>query len=148
MIASTPPFRISQLADSYVHAAHAHHESIKQTLLSLRYQHSALRIASSALDLHVLAIADVFDGIASTTQRELDRQAGLLSGLEGDLEIVGRVTVHKEFLSEKVRRAMEAGDRARTLGDYVSRVKMRQVADSCVKTHGEWALVGGRDSAK
>lgn len=103
----------------------------------MRYQQEALRIASSSLDLHVLAISDVFEGIASIASRELDKQAVLLAGVSADLEIVERVPVHREFLSEKVRRAQDAGERARTLGDYVSRLKMQQVAESCVKTHGE-----------
>ncbi|KAI0942131.1 hypothetical protein AcV7_002650 [Taiwanofungus camphoratus] len=136
-IASTPPFRISQFAASYLHSAHAHNEHIKHTLSSLNYQHSALRIASGALDLHALAIADVFEGIAHVVEREILRQSGLLAGLDADLEIVGRVAIHKEFMSPAVRKAMEVGDRGRPLGDYVSRVKMRQVADSCTKTHEE-----------
>ena len=32
---------------------------------------------------------------------------------------------------------MEAGANGRTLGDYVSKVKMQQVTASCVKTHEE-----------
>ncbi|EJF59536.1 hypothetical protein DICSQDRAFT_156224 [Dichomitus squalens LYAD-421 SS1] len=136
-IASTPPFRISQLASSYVQAALAHVEHINRTLTSLHYQQRALQISSSALDHHVLAISDTFEALAGIAERELDRQAKLLGGLEADLEIVSRVRVHKEFLSAAVRRAMEAGDKGRTLGDYVSRVKMQQVAASCVKTHEE-----------
>lgn len=30
---------------------------------------------------------------------------------------------------------MEAGERGRTLGDYVSAVKMKQVAETCARTH-------------
>ena len=136
-IASTPPFRISQLASSYVQAALAHVEHVERTLASIHYQQRALRISSSAFDHHVLAISDSFEALAGIAVRELDRQAKLLGGLEADLEIVSRVKVHKEFLSVAVRRAMEAGDKGRTLGDYVSRAKMQQVAASCVKTHEE-----------
>ncbi|KAH9922465.1 uncharacterized protein B0H18DRAFT_1017593 [Fomitopsis serialis] len=136
-LSSTPPFRISQLASSYEHAAQQHHEHVQRTLTSLHYQHSALRIASSVLDLHVLAMADVFEGVSSAAQRETDKQAALLGGLDADLEIVTRVHVHKEFMSTAMRKAMDVGERGRTLGDYVSRVKMRQVADSCMRTHDE-----------
>ncbi|KAH9930184.1 hypothetical protein B0H21DRAFT_826142 [Amylocystis lapponica] len=134
---STPPLEPSRLASSYFHAAHTHNEHVKHTFRSIQYQHAALRIASSALDLHVLAIADVFDGISASATRELEKQASLLAGLDADLDIVARVTIHREFMSPAVRKAMEVGERGRTLGDYVSKVKMRQVADSCVKTHEE-----------
>ncbi|EPT00582.1 hypothetical protein FOMPIDRAFT_152203 [Fomitopsis schrenkii] len=136
-ISSTPPFRISQLATSYEQAAHQHHDQVHRTLASLHYQHTALRIASSVLDLHVLAIADVYDGVSAAAQREIDRQDALLNGLDADLEIVTRVHVHREFMSQAMRKAMDVGDRGRTLGDYVSRVKMRQVADSCMRAHDE-----------
>ncbi|KAH9836395.1 uncharacterized protein C8Q71DRAFT_762403 [Rhodofomes roseus] len=136
-ISSTPPFRISQLATSYEHAARQHHDQVQRTLASMHYQHSAIRIASGVLDLHVLAIADVSEGVTAAAQREVDRQAALLGGLDADLEIVARVHVHKEFVSLAMRKAMNVGERSRTLGDYVSRVKMRQVADSCIRTHDD-----------
>ena len=143
-ISSTPPFRISQLATSYEQNARQHLDQVQRTLASLHYQHSALRIASSVLDLHVLAIADVYDGVSVAAQREIDRQDSLLNGLDADLQIVARVHVHKEFMSAATRKAMELGERGRTLGDYVSRVKMRQVADSCMRTLGKrFAVVVG-----
>jgi autophagy-related protein 11 len=67
----------------------------------------------------------------------MGRQAALLAGLDADLELIGRVRIHPEFMSAAVRRAMEQGERGRTLGDYVSNVKMRQVADTCARTHGQ-----------
>ncbi|OSC97798.1 hypothetical protein PYCCODRAFT_1398207 [Trametes coccinea BRFM310] len=134
-IASTPPFRISQLAGSYLQTASLHLEEVNRLLSSLHYQHNALRISSGALDLHILATSEGFEALAAVAQRELDRQAKLLAGIDADLEIVSGVKVHKEFLSASVRKAIEAGDRGRTLGDYVSKVKMRQVADSCMNTH-------------
>jgi autophagy-related protein 11 len=99
-----------------------------------------VRIASSSLELNVLAIADAFEGIAGSARAELDKQAGLLAGLEADLEIISRVKIHAEFMSPAVRKAVEAGEKARTLGDYVSNVKMKQVADTCARTHGEYGL--------
>jgi autophagy-related protein 11 len=103
---------------------------------SLRYQQSALRIASTVLDLNVLNVADVFDGVAVGAHRELERQATLISSVGTDLEMASRIQVHREFMSATMQRAMDAGNRGRTLGDYVSNEKMLQVADSCRRTHG------------
>ncbi|KAI0642725.1 hypothetical protein C8Q79DRAFT_916874 [Trametes meyenii] len=134
-ISSTPPFRISQLASSYLQTASMHLGQINHLLTCLHYQQSALRISSGALDLHILATSEGFEGLSAVAQRELDRQAKLLAGLNADLTVVGRVNVHKEFLSASVRRVMEAAGRERTLGDYVSKEKMNQVAVSCISTH-------------
>lgn len=134
-ITATPPFRPSQLGASYLRAAHTHHQAIAHIFVTLQYQHSALRIASNSLDLNVLAISDAFDGISANAQRELDKQAALLAGISVDLEMVTRVNIHRDFVSSAVRRAMDAGERGRTLGDYVSSVKMRQVAGTCENTH-------------
>lgn len=98
-------------------------------------QHEALRIASTSLDLHVLSISDVFETFAGTGRRELEKQAHLLQGLDLDLEVISKIRIHPEFLSPSVRKAVEAGEKARTLGDYVSNVKMRQVGEACAKTH-------------
>ncbi|KAH9973833.1 hypothetical protein BGW80DRAFT_1306660 [Lactifluus volemus] len=136
-IAATPPFKPTQLGASYHRAAQAHQQSVSRTLDSLRCQQSALRIASTALDLNVLNVADVFDGVAAGAHRELDKQATLIASVDADLEIASRVHIHREFMSTAVQRAMDAGGRARTLGDYVSNEKMRQVADSCRRTHDD-----------
>lgn len=114
-----------------------HLDQVNRTLTSLRYQYEALRIASSSVDLHVLAIQEAFDAITSGAEHELEKQHTLLTGLDADLEIVQRVSIHKEFLSPSVRKAMELGERGRTLGDYVSQVKMRQVAETCTRTHSK-----------
>jgi autophagy-related protein 11 len=135
-ITATPPFRPSQLGASYHRAAQAHQESVSRTLDSLRCQQSALRIASTALDLNVLNVADVFDGVAAGAHRELDKQATLIACVNVDLEVASRVQIHREFMSSAVQRAIDAGSRSRTLGDYVSNEKMRQVAEACRRTHG------------
>jgi autophagy-related protein 11 len=135
-MSATPPFRPSQLGASYHRAAQAHQQSISRTLDSLRCQHSALRIASTALDLNVLNVADVFDGVAAGARRELDKQSSLLASVDADLEMASRVHVHREFMSIAMQRAIDSGGRARTLGDYVSNEKMHQVADACRRTHG------------
>ncbi|KAF8068787.1 putative peripheral membrane protein [Lyophyllum atratum] len=136
-ISATPPIRPSQLAASYLRTAHVHHEHINHMVLSLHYQHEAIRIASANLDLNVLAIVDTFEGIAAGSRRELDKQAVLLSGLEADLDLISRVRIHSEFLSPTVRKSIEAGEKSRTLGDYVSNVKMKQVAETCARTHDD-----------
>ncbi|KAI0266091.1 putative peripheral membrane protein [Gloeopeniophorella convolvens] len=136
-ITATPPFRPSQLGASYHRAAQAHQQSISHILDSLRYQQSSLRIASTALDLNVLNVADVFEGVAAGAHRELSKQATLIASVDADLEMASRVQIHREFMSSAVQRAMDAGSKARTLGDYVSNEKMRQVADACRRTHGE-----------
>jgi autophagy-related protein 11 len=133
---STPPARPSQLATAYLRTAHVHLSSAKQHLSSLRHQHSALRLAASALDLRVLQLTDAADELSASAQREMSRQAALLAGLDSDLELVGRIRIHPDFMSKAVRKALEEGAKARTIGDYVSDVKMRQVADTCAKTYG------------
>lgn len=140
-MSATPPIRPSQLAASYLRTARLHHEQVNQLLISLRYQHEAVRIATSSLDLHILAIFDTFDSIAVNAKRELAKQASLLEGLNSDLEMIKRVRIHVDFMSTSVRRAIEAGDRHRTLGDYVSNDKMRTVAAGCARTHGVSARV-------
>lgn len=110
---------------------------MNNTLNSLRYQHEALRIASTSLDLNVLAIMDVFEGISQSAQKELEKQETLLAGVDADLEIISRVKVHAGFMSPATRKVFETGEKARTLGDYVSNVKMKQVAETCARTHGD-----------
>ncbi|KAJ7635889.1 hypothetical protein B0H17DRAFT_1164119 [Mycena rosella] len=124
-------------AETYLHAAHAHAEAVASVLAAVRAQAAALRVAGTALDLHVLALADTAAAVAANATRELARQAGLLAGLDADLALIGRVRVHPEFVSPSVRRAMERGGEGRTLGDYVSGVKMRQVAGTCARASEE-----------
>lgn len=136
-LVSTPPIRISQLTSSYTQTAQAHYENIHQTLTSMHYQHSALRISSSALDLHVLAISDVFDSLSATAQRELKMQADLLAGIDVDLSIASRVTVHKEFMNANARKALEQHGVGRTLAEYINNAKMKEVVDRSAATHGQ-----------
>jgi autophagy-related protein 11 len=103
---------------------------------ALHCQCEAIRIASSSLELNVLAVADVFEGVAAIARVELGKQAALLTGLDSDLDIISSVKIHVDFMSPAVRTAIEAGEKPRTLGDYVSNMKMKQVADTCARTHG------------
>lgn len=137
-VASASPYRATSLASNYVRTAQLHLEKIQSTQRALRVQQEALRIASNSLDLHVLDIQDAFDTVAFGAERELQRQDSLLKGLDADLQIVTRVPVHKDFVvSSTARRAIEMGERGRTLGDYVSQEKMRTVEITCQRTHGE-----------
>ncbi|KAG6335512.1 hypothetical protein ID866_3584 [Astraeus odoratus] len=137
VLSATPPYKPSQLAASYLRNAHVFLEHVNHTLATLHRQHQAVKIASGSLELNVLAITDAFEGIVATASKDLQRQATLLAGVDADLEIIGRVQIHSEFMSPAVRKAIENGERPRTLGDYVSNVKMQQVAEACTRTHGE-----------
>jgi autophagy-related protein 11 len=134
---SSTPVRPSQLATSYLSTAHLHLRDAKRLHHALGYQQLSLALSFRALDLRVLQLGDAFDEVSGNAHRELERQRGLLAGLDGDLELVGRVRIHPEFMSTAVQRAMRAGERGRTLGDYVSNVKMKQVAEACTRTHVE-----------
>jgi autophagy-related protein 11 len=84
---------------------------------------------------------DTFEGIAVGSRRELEKQATLLAGLEADLDLISKIKIHVEFMSPAVRKAVESGEKSRTLGDYVSNVKMKQVAETCARTHGACRLI-------
>lgn len=103
---------------------------------SMKTQLEALRIASSTLDLNFLTISDAYDSFADSARRELQTQEELLRNIDIDLEVISRVKIHPEFLSPAARRSLENGERSRTLGDYVSNSKMKQVADNCATLHG------------
>ncbi|KAG6840470.1 hypothetical protein C0991_006496 [Blastosporella zonata] len=136
-VGATPPIRPSQLASRYSHTAHVHHDHINHVVISLHYQHEAIRIASANLDINALAIMETFEGISAGSKRELEKQVMLLSGLEADLDLISRVRIHSEFMSPAVRKSIEAGEKSRSLGDYVSNVKMKQVAETCARTHDD-----------
>ncbi|CAK5282862.1 unnamed protein product [Mycena citricolor] len=134
-ISATPPFRPSQVAASYHRTATTHMNHVTHILATLHCQHDALRVALTSLDMHVLAVTETSEGVSASAQVELDKQTVLLAGLEADLDIIGRVRVHTEFVSLAVRKAIEAGEKPRTLGDYVSDKRMRQVGNTCLRTH-------------
>lgn len=137
ILSATPPYKPSQLAASYLRTAHVFLDYINHTLATLHRQHQAVKISSGTLDLHALAITDAFEAIVLTASRDLDRQAVLLAGVDADLDLIGRVEIHIEFMSSAVRKAIENGERPRTLGDYVSNAKMKQVAEACARTHDD-----------
>ncbi len=136
-LAFTPPVRHAQLAAAYLRTAPTHQDVIRHAVSCIQHQHQALRISSRTLDLNILQSEDNFEGLAPKARNELDRQAELLSSVESDLEAVGRMNVHPEFMSATVRKAIEAGGKVRTIGDYVSNAKMRQVAEGCSVAHSK-----------
>lgn len=139
-LSATPPLRPHQLATSYLQAASTHHSQILHFNNTIKTQHQAISIASSTLDMNTLAITDAFSQLAEGARMELDKQESLLAGLDADLEIIDKINIHPEFMNPTVRRAIEAGDKSRTLGYYVSKVKMKQVAETCRKTHREYSI--------
>lgn len=115
---------------------------------SLSIQLESINTACNSLDFNVLSIIDIFESVATSAHRELEKQAVLLAGIDADLAIISRVEIHVDFVSAAVRRAMEAGEPPRTLGDYVSNVKMKQVAETCSRTHGSLVLLHTRSQLK
>lgn len=110
---------------------------MSQLIDTLKNQLEALRIASSNLDINLLTISDTYESFAESAQTELRAQDDLLRNIDLDLEVISRVKIHPEFLSPAARRSQENGERSRTLGDYVSNSKMKQVADNCATSHGK-----------
>ncbi|KAL0576105.1 oligomeric, coiled-coil, peripheral membrane protein [Marasmius crinis-equi] len=134
-IAATPPFRPTQLAASYLRAANTHLDHVKHIALTLHGQTEAIRIASNGLDMHILAVLDTYESLGTGLRYELQKQASLLAGLEADLDLIAKVRVHTDFVSATARKAIESGEKHRTLGDYVANDKMKQVAETCSRTH-------------
>ncbi|KAI6044039.1 putative peripheral membrane protein [Pisolithus marmoratus] len=137
ILSATPPYKPSQLATSYLRSAQVFLEHVNRMLATLHKQHQATKIAFGSLELNVLSITNAFDGIAAATGKDLERQAASLASVDADLELIGQVEVHIEFMSPAVRKAIENGERRRTLGDYVSNIKMKQVAETCTRTHDD-----------
>jgi autophagy-related protein 11 len=108
---------------------------------TLRAQSLSLEVASTNLNIHVSSVASTFDSFLPVATRELDRQSALLKTHALDLEIISKVKVHPDFLSASIRKSVESGGKERTLGDYVSGTKMRVVAESCAKLHGERLVI-------
>ena len=101
----------------------------------MQNQHAALKAISSHLDMNVLTLEDAFDGISANSRKELDRQRSLLAGVDADLEMIAHVDIHRDFASTSMKRAMDNGEKGRTLASYVSKGKMQQVAAVCAKYH-------------
>lgn len=74
----------------------------------MRYQQSALRVASSALDRHVLDVTHVSDDVAASARQEFDRQSSLIASVDTDIEMASRVQTHRDFIPPAILRAMAA----------------------------------------
>ncbi|KAI0249631.1 autophagy-related protein 11-domain-containing protein [Lactifluus subvellereus] len=136
-ITTTPLRGPFELVASYHRVAQAHQQSISHTLECLRQQQCALRIASTALDLHLLNVTNVFNGVAAGARRELEKQAALIASVNTDIEMASRVPIHRDFMSPAAQKAMDAGGPGRTLGYYVSSERIRRVVDACQRAHGD-----------
>ncbi|KAG9010228.1 hypothetical protein FRB90_007893, partial [Tulasnella sp. 427] len=130
---SSPPLLLS----AYSRAANFHYQHLVQRAASMTAQCAALVVASRNLDSHVLALTSAYEAFSASAQRELEKQDEVLRGHATDMEIIGRIKVHRDFLSPAIRRAVDAGGQDRRLGDYVNAHKMQQVADTSVKLHEE-----------
>ncbi|KAI9437447.1 hypothetical protein H4582DRAFT_1954670 [Lactarius indigo] len=111
----------SELGAAFHRAAQTHMQSISRIVDSMQHQRSALRLASSVVDFHVLNHA----------RQELDKRASLVAGVDADTELASRVRIHRDFLPPVVQRAMDAGGPARTLDHYVSGDRIRRAVEEC-----------------
>jgi len=93
-------------------------------------QQSALRVASTALDHHVLNVADVLDDFVGCALQELEMQAPLIASVDADMEVISRIRIHRNFLSPAALRAMSS-----TLSYYVSSERMHQIVGACRRIH-------------
>lgn len=132
----TPSLGPSALSASYRRMLSKHQETISSILDSMRYQQSALRVASTVLDRRVSDVTNVFNDVAASARQALDEQAPLIASVAINIEIASRIQIHRDFLSPAALREMRAGGPARTLYYYVSGERMRQVVDTCQRTHG------------
>lgn len=122
-----PSLRPSELGAAFHRAAQTHMQSISRIVDSMQHQRSALRLASSVVDFHVLNVSDV----VTDARQELDKRASLVAGVDADTELASRVQIHREFLPPAVQRAMDAGGPARTLDHYVSGERIRRAVEEC-----------------
>ncbi|KAN0130276.1 Autophagy-related protein 11 domain containing protein [Lactarius tabidus] len=118
---ATPP----ELGAAFRNAAQTHLQSISRIVDSMRYQRSALRLASSVVDSHVLNVSNA----VSDVRQELEKRAGLVDGVDGAVDFASRVRVHREFMPPAVQRVVDTGGLPRTLGDYVSGERIRRAVE-------------------
>ncbi|KAH9059022.1 autophagy-related protein 11-domain-containing protein [Lactarius vividus] len=119
--------RLSELGAAFLQAAQTHMQSISRIVESMQHQRSALRLASSVVDFHVLNVSDVI----TDARQELDKRASLVAGVDADMELASCVQIHREFLPPAVQRAMDAGGPARTLDHYASGERIRRAVGEC-----------------
>ena len=91
----------------------------------MRHQRSALQLASSVVDFHVLNISDVVRDV----RQELEKRAELVEGVDGAMDLASRVRIHRAFMPPVVQRAMDAGGPPRALGHYVSVERIRHAVE-------------------
>ncbi|TFY80935.1 hypothetical protein EWM64_g3076 [Hericium alpestre] len=66
------------------------------------------------------------------------------------MDMIARVYVHRDFLSPAMRKAVDAGERGRTLAQYVHRDKMQQVFEMCRRAHVDFRerFAGAQETMK
>jgi hypothetical protein len=123
---------------TYLTTTHTHLASLIPLLHLIQSQHTSLTVASTSLDLNILALTDTFDSLAPGMERQIREQGALVEGVEGDLEVLKWVKVDRWFLrlNQKDKEGKEPV-KERTLAEYVSGVKMRQVREACRKVNDE-----------
>ena len=91
----------------------------------MRHQLSALRLASSVADIHVLNVSDV----VADVRQELEKRAQLVEGVDETMDLASRVQIHLAFAPPVVQRVIDAGSPSNTLGHYVSVKKIRHAVE-------------------
>lgn len=132
---SHSPKPSEELGAAFHRAAQTHMQSISRIVDSMRHQCSALRLASSVVDFHVLNVTAVVTDAVTEARQQLDKRASLVAGVDAATELASRVQIHREFVPPAVQRTMDAGGPARTLGHYVSGEKIRRAVEECQTTH-------------
>ena len=94
--------RPPELGAAFHRAAQTHLQSISRIVESMRHQRSALRLASSVVDFHVLNVR------RDDARQELEKRAARVEGVDGAMDLASRVRIHREFMSTAVQRAMDA----------------------------------------
>lgn len=115
------------------------HERYSHELLDhIRSINRSTQVALFNLQSHADSIKKGADALADLAGKELSRMQGLLDGHERDLQILAMVAINPRLLSgSSSADGRSRTSKERTLGDYVSRVKMTAVADACSKVYTE-----------
>ncbi|KAG8767651.1 oligomeric, coiled-coil, peripheral membrane protein, partial [Serendipita sp. 397] len=144
---SISSLRTSQVLQDQFQRSQQHQSYISALFQQIHSQHDALLIASANLDMHILTLSDAWMALRESISSNLETQAKLLDGIDYDLDTISQLSVHPSFLAVASAKSNAApttpikeregdgGIKAKTLGEYVSRVKMKLVVDSCRKMH-------------
>ncbi|PWN47629.1 hypothetical protein IE53DRAFT_238653 [Violaceomyces palustris] len=130
----------SSLLVSYITHHHARSSELLSHLTTIQRSTS---VALLNLVSHADSVKRGEDALGDFAGKELARMQGLLEGHERDLLILGMVSINPKLLTGGSSTGSAGSDgkhkssKERTLGDYISRVKMEAVADACTKVFNE-----------